>query len=97
MNVSYINPFINAARHVVDTMVRMPLVIGKASVRPPGAEPISRTFKIAVLLRISGAVHGMSIFRFSEPTALAMASSLAGTTFEELCADAQDALAELAT
>lgn len=92
MDVSYINPFIIACREVVDTMIHVPVSLG----RPHLKDPSQRTFKVAAMVRLSGAVQGVVAFGFSEPVALALVGGLTGTRSEELDADVLDGLGEIA-
>jgi CheY-specific phosphatase CheX len=96
VDVNLINPFINAARGVFDTMVPLSLITGKPHVRPSSDQGVSRVFKITVVIRFHGSAEGFAVLNISEPVALALAGALSGAPVLKLDDAARDALGEIA-
>jgi chemotaxis protein CheX len=92
VNVNYINPFLLATKEVFDTMVHLPITLGKPYLRGV-ADP---KYDVSAAIGISGAVTGSAIFSFPLDVAVAVASGLAGTPLKGLDQDAIDALGEIA-
>lgn len=95
MNVTHINPFIRSTREVFDTMVHVPIQLGRPALKDPDGRT-HKLFKISASIGLSGAASGLVVLSFSEPVALTLASALAGERFGFLGPDAFDALAEIA-
>ena len=91
MKVEYINPFIVAARNVFDTMIHVPLTLGKPFLK----EQDQRTYRVAALVGLSGTIEGIVVMRFSHPVALALASGLIKGEVKAIDADCLDALGEI--
>jgi chemotaxis protein CheX len=92
VNVNYINPFLQATKEVFDTMVHLPLTMGKPYLRG-NAEP---KYDVSAAIGISGAVTGSAILSFPFDAAVAVASGLAGTPLPGFDQDGIDALGEVA-
>lgn len=95
MNVQHINPFIRSTREVFDTMIHVPIQLGRPALKDPNART-HKLFKISATVGLNGATQGTVILSFSETVALALASALAGENFKFLGTDAIDALGEIA-
>jgi len=92
MDVAYINPFIAATRHVFDTMIHVPLILGTPHLKErshPGQ-------RITAGITLSGPVTGAVILGFPERLALVLASGFTGTVCKTLDGDVLDALGEIA-
>ncbi len=96
MKVAFINPFILAVRSVIDTMVHVPVSIGRPYVRRPKDQP-NRCYRVSAVIKLSGAVTGQVALSLSESVALALSSGLAGSQHSELNNECLDALAEIAS
>jgi CheY-specific phosphatase CheX len=96
MDVGFINPFITSTRHVFDTMIHVPLTLGKASIRPPNLQ-IDRLSDVAVAIELRGGLEGLVVLHFTKTVALSLVSALTGEPQHELNADARDALGEIAS
>lgn len=92
MNVNYINPFLVATKEVFETMVHLPVKMGKPYLRG-STEP---KYDVSAAIGISGAVTGSAILSFPIDAAIAVASGLAGTPLNGLDQDTIDALGEVA-
>lgn len=92
MDVSYINPFIEAVDSVFTTMLSVrPKRNGlKVSDGTPHPGPM-----ITSLVGISGKVSGVVALRFPPETALMLAGKLLGVDPKEVSAEVTDAVAEL--
>jgi chemotaxis protein CheX len=92
MNVSYINPFLFATKSVFETMIKIPLTLGKPRLKDR-AEP---NYAVSASIGISGSVTGTAVISFPQDVAIAVASGLAGSPHEALNQDCVDALGEVA-
>lgn len=93
MDVAYINPFIVATRNVFDTMVHVPVVLGKPYLK----EHHELQNVVAASINLSGAVAGCIAINFTQPAALALAGGLAGAPLGVINSDCIDALGEIAS
>jgi chemotaxis protein CheX len=92
MDVKYINPFLKAVTSVFDTMIDIPVSIGKPRVKK---EPIP-PYDISGIIGLSGGVTGCVVIHLSEKLALHLASKMLDERFTELDADCSDAIGEIA-
>ena len=92
MDVRYINPFITAIENIFDTMIGIPLLMGKPAVKS-GREP---AFEISSIIGLTGDVKGCVVINLSESTAIRLASALLGDELSELNEDCTDAIGEIA-
>ena len=94
MKVAYINPFILATCNVFDTIVHVPVSVGRPYLRVAKDRP-NRCYCISAVIRLSGSATGQVVLNFSESAALALGSGLAGITLREIDNVCLDALAEM--
>ncbi len=95
MDVNYINPFIIATRNVFNTMIHVPVVLGKPSLKQRGDE--TGQYMVSATIGLSGNVTGSVVLSFSQSVALALAAGLIGCPKEEsISPDCIDALGEIA-
>lgn len=94
MDVQFINPFITSTRNLFDTMIRVPLSLGKPSVRSLDVR-LDRLSDMATVVELSGGVSGLVVVHFTKMAACLLVSKLTGETVRELDADALDALGEI--
>jgi chemotaxis protein CheX len=92
VNVNYINPFLEATKEVFDTMVHLPVSMGKPYLR----RVTDPKFDVSAAIGISGDVSGSVILSFPLAAAVAVASGLAGTPLPGFDQDGIDALGEVA-
>lgn len=92
MDVRYINPFLSSIRTVFDTMVKVPMSIGKPFIASEDVR--SSSYVVSVLIELTGAVTGQLAMSMTKPVALAMGGAMDAdvTTVE----DSRDALGEIA-
>ena len=91
MNVTYINPFIEAVDSVFTTMLSVkPQRVGLKVSDGPAAGPL-----ITSLVGLSGQVSGVVALRFPHDTALQLAGRMLGTEMASLNDEVADAVAEL--
>ena len=91
MDVSLINPFINATINVLETMAFMTVNAGK---------PYVKTNNVAVgdvsgVLGLTGVANGTIAVTFEEKCILTVVSNMFGETMQELNNDIADAVGEL--
>jgi chemotaxis protein CheX len=93
MDVRYINPFLSSIRTVFDTMVKVPMSIGKPFIASDDVLR-SSTYVVSVLIELTGAVTGQLAMSMTKAVALAMGGAMDAevTTVE----DSRDALGEIA-
>lgn len=94
LDVAYVNPFIRAVNGLFTTMVKVPSTLGKPRLREKD-EDLSRRFVVSVEIGLQGGPDGVVAVSFMRPVALAVASSLAGCTFQAIDDDCRDALGEI--
>lgn len=95
MDVAYINPFISATSRLFETMIRVPLKLGRPSLRRPEDRPF-KLYRFSAVLDLSGPVAGRIVLSFSHPVAAALTSALAGKDLSKLDDELLDALGEIA-
>jgi CheY-specific phosphatase CheX len=95
INVSYINPFLAAAKNVCGISLNLPIVTGKPSLAVEG-DRLWKVYGISAVVQLTDAVKGVVLVSFSEAAAIALASRFTGETLVSLNADCRDALGELA-
>lgn len=93
MKVAFINPFLLAIHQVFDTMVHVPVKLGKPCLKG-GVEP---SLIVSAVIRLSGPVTGSVALRLTQKAALALASGLSGGTMTVLDDDCLDAIGEIAS
>lgn len=93
MNVAYINPFLAATSELFSKMIKVPLTLGKPSLRRQD-DRIFKLYRISTVIDVSGHLEGRIIISFAQPVAFALAEALAGCKFEKIDEDLIDALAE---
>ena len=92
MDVRYINPFLKAIREIFDTMIDLPLTLGKPVVK----NDTMPAYEISGSIGLSGGVTGCVVISLSEEIALQVASALLGEEIEEVNTDCTDAVGEIA-
>ncbi|MBN1435490.1 MAG: chemotaxis protein CheX [Sedimentisphaerales bacterium] len=92
MDVNYINPFLNSIRSVFDTMIQIPLTIGKPSLKK---DAVPR-YDISSIIGLSGEVSGCVVLNLSEALAMQLASGLIGEEVTEIDESCTDAIGEIA-
>lgn len=92
MDVRYINPFLVATRDIFETMIQLPLKLGKPTIKK---EP-KCFYEVSSIIGMSGLVSGSVVINMSDETALQLASGLLGEDITELDADCTDAIGEVA-
>ena len=92
MNAKYINPFLVAIKDVFDTMIDLPVTIGKPFIKKDRIP----SYDISSIIGLSGAVIGCVAISFSQEIALQMAGALLEDEFVELDDDCTDAIGEIA-
>jgi chemotaxis protein CheX len=96
MDVSYINPFIQAVDKVFQSMVKIPATQGKLYVKTADQD-LSRVFDVAAAIDITGTTSGRVTLRFHRAVAFAIVAGLTGSPKKkELDDECFDALGELA-
>lgn len=95
MDVSYINPFIKATAELFDKMIKVPMKLGKPSLRQP-QDRLYKLYRLSAVIDIEGSASGRIVISFAQPVALTLAGSLAGKQFERIDGDVVDALGEIA-
>lgn len=91
MNVKYINPFLLAIQNVFETMVDVPLRLGKPNIKTDSV-PLH---DISGIIGLSGSVTGNVVINMSESVALYLVSALIGEEVTEMDADCADAIGEI--
>ena len=94
MNVAYINPFLTATTNVFQTMVKMPIRLGKPCLRDE-SQRLYKLCPLSAVIALSGAANGVVVMCLTPRVALTMASALAGRTFEKVDDEVRDALGEI--
>jgi chemotaxis protein CheX len=92
MGSRFLNPFLTAAKEVFDTMIDIPLVLGKPKVRN-GEE---FCYNMSGIVEISGEINGIAVINLSEQTALKFTSALLGEEIKKIDETCTDAVGEIA-
>jgi chemotaxis protein CheX len=91
VKVEFVNPFIQAAREVLES--ELGGEIGRGNLRLH--KSACTTNEVTALVGVTGAVSGMVLYSMSEKTALGIVACLMGQQFEEFDALAQSGIGEL--
>jgi len=94
MDVEQINPFVNAAKHVFQTMVHLTLQTNAEELHVKKDQ--HGTHDVSSIIGLSGDVVGAVVLSFPHITALKIASMFAGMELTEEHEDFPDAIGELA-
>ena len=92
MDPQYIQPFVAAAKRVFDTMIEVPLSLGKPSLKKGNEVP----YEVSGIIGLSGNVTGCVVISLSQEAAFHLVSALLGETVSELDEDCTDAIGEIA-
>ena len=92
MDPRYIQPFVAAAKRVFDTMIEVPLQLGKPSLKKGSEVP----YEISGIIGLSGNVTGCVVISLSREVAFQLVSALVGEPINELNEDCTDAIGEIA-
>jgi chemotaxis protein CheX len=91
VKVEFVNPFIQAAREVLETELGGEAQRGDLRVH----KSAFTTDEVTALLCVTGTVSGMVLYSMSEETALAIVSRMLGSPVEDFDAMAQSGIGEL--
>lgn len=91
MDQSYIIPFIKSAQNVFETMLQLPVQIGRPTLRKEH-EP---SFDVSGIIGMSGDVEGTVVLSFPTATAERVVSLFTGTEMTQAHEDFADAIGEL--
>ncbi len=92
MDIKYINPFITAVKNVFNTMIDVPLKLGKPFLKKDRLPPN----EISAIIGLSGSVTGCVVINMSQKIAFELVSALVGDEVTELDDDCTDAIGEIA-
>lgn len=92
MDVRYINPFLTAVTNIFETMIDVPLTVGKPGLK----RTLEASHEISGIIGLSGSVTGCVVISLSEAIALQLASALLGDDFDKVDEDCIDAIGEIA-
>ncbi len=92
MDANYINPFVNAVKRVFDTMINVPLSLGKPYLKNGTEVP----HEISSIIGLSGNVSGCVVISLSREIAFQLVSALLGEEINEINDDCTDAIGEIA-
>lgn len=91
MKVEFVNPFVDAARSVLEAEVSATVTRGPLSLRSSAYT----TLPITVLIAVTGKVQGIVLYGMAEKTAMGMVEAMMGQPFPEFDELAQSGIAEL--
>jgi chemotaxis protein CheX len=91
VKVEFVNPFIQAAREVLESELGGEAVRGNLRLQ----KSAFTTDEITALVGVTGRVSGMVLYSMSQQTALGIVSRLLGQQFDEFDALAQSGIGEL--
>jgi chemotaxis protein CheX len=91
VRVEYINPFLESAIAVFQTMLGVSLVRGEPFLKKTG-QP---NHEVSGIIGLSGKAQGTVVLSMSRSAALSTASALLGQPLTEIAADTADAIGEL--
>ena len=80
MDPRYIQPFVAAAKRVFDTMIEVPLSLGKPALKKGNEVP----YEISGIIGLSGNVSGCVVISLSKTVAFQLVSALLGEAVTEL-------------
>ncbi|MCP4749070.1 MAG: chemotaxis protein CheX [Desulfobacteraceae bacterium] len=92
MDPRYIQPFVAAAKRIFDTMIDVPLSLGKPSLKNCSEVP----YEVSGIIGLSGNVSGCVVISLSRQIAFQLVSALLGEEVTELDDDCTDAIGEIA-
>ena len=92
MDPRYIQPFVAAAKRVFDTMIEVPLSLGRPALKKGSEVP----YEISGIIGLSGNVSGCVVISLSREVAFQLVGALLGETVTELNEDCTDAIGEIA-
>ena len=92
MDPRYIQPFVAAAKRVFETMIEVPLSLGKPSLKRGNEVP----YEISGIIGLSGNVSGCVVISLSREVAFQLVSALVGEPVTEMNEDCTDAIGEIA-
>jgi chemotaxis protein CheX len=92
MDAKYINPFLVAIKDIFDTMIDLPVTIGKPFIKKDKIP----SYEVSSIIGLSGPVIGCVAISFSEQIALQLAGALLEEEFVEIDDDCTDAIGEIA-
>lgn len=91
MDQSYIIPFIKSVQNVFETMLQLPVQVGKPTLKGP-SEP---SYDVSGIIGMSGDVEGSVVLSFPTATAERVVSLFTGTDLAHTHDDFADAVGEL--
>jgi chemotaxis protein CheX len=91
MDVRYLNSFLSAFQEIFDTMINLPITLGKPTIKKSAA-PL---YAISGIIGMSGSVTGCVVINLSEETALQLASNLLDEKITSINSDCTDAIGEI--
>ncbi|MBV8719401.1 MAG: chemotaxis protein CheX, partial [Chloroflexi bacterium] len=91
MKVEFVNPFIQAAREVLESELGGEVQRGNLHLK----KSAFTTDEITALVGVTGKVSGMVLYSMSQETALGIVSRMMGQQFEEFDALAQSGIGEV--
>lgn len=91
MDQSYIIPFIKSVQNVFETMLQLPVQVGKPTLKG-ASEP---SFDVSGIIGMSGDVEGSVVLSFPTATAERVVSLFTGTELSHTHEDFADAIGEL--
>lgn len=91
MDQAYIIPFIKSVQNVFETMLQLPVQIGKPVLRNNSEPP----FDVSGIIGMSGDVEGTVVLSFPTATAERVVSLFTGTDLKHTHEDFADAIGEL--
>lgn len=91
VRVDFVNPFVDAARSVLEQEVAAEIKRGALALRASAYT----TLPITVLVAVTGKVHGIVLYSMTQATALNIVSTMMGQPFEEFDELAQSGIAEM--
>jgi chemotaxis protein CheX len=91
MKVDFVNPFVDAARSVLETELGVAVNKGTVSLQSSAYT----TQDVTVLIGVMGAVQGVVLYGMSQKTALNIVGAMMGQAFPEFDELAQSGIAEL--
>jgi chemotaxis protein CheX len=91
MDVRYVNPFLNATKHVIKTMSGVEITPGKPYVK----KDLSAKGDVTGVIGVMGQTKGTISVTFTEAAILPIVSSMLGEPITGLSVDVRDAVGEL--
>lgn len=92
MDVRFITPFLTAVQKLFDTMIDIPIRIGKPYIKDNNVPD----HEISGIIGLSGTVSGCVVLNLSKSIAFKLVSTLIGEEVTELDNDCTDAIGEIA-